>query len=62
MKINKSDLKKRLDKVDKDKLKDVNLEKGDTLAMIIAAFLTFFPPILIICGILYFVVWVIFLR
>lgn len=62
MKINRSDIKKRLNEVDEDKLKNVELEKGDTLAMMIAALITFLPPIIIICAILYFVVWFIFLR
>ena len=62
MKINRSDIKKRLNEVDEDKLKNAELEKGDTLAMIIAALITFLPPIIIICAVLYFVVWLIFLR
>lgn len=32
------------------------------LAMVIAAFITFLPPILIACAIIYFVLWLIFLR
>ena len=56
------ELKKRLNEVDEDKLKDVELEKGDIPAMIIAAMLTFIPPILIVCAIIYLVVALIFLR
>ena len=56
------ELKKRLNEVDENKLKDVELEKGDLPAMIIAAMLTFIPPILIVCAIIYFVVALIFLR
>lgn len=56
------ELKKRLNEVDEDKLKDVELEKGDIPAMIIAAMLTFIPPILVVCAIIYFVVALIFLR
>lgn len=56
------ELKQRLNEVDEDKLKDVELEKGDIPAMIIAAMITFIPPILIVCAILYFVVSLIFLR
>lgn len=55
-------IKNRLNKVDEDKLKDVDLEKHDMLAMVIAAFITFLPPILIACAIIYFVLWLIFLR
>ena len=49
------EIKNRLNKVDEDKLKDVDLEKHDMLAMVIAAFITFLPPILIACAIIYFV-------
>jgi hypothetical protein len=56
------DLKKRLNEVDEDKLKGVELEKGDMTAMIIAAMITFIPPILVVCAIIYFVVALIFLR
>ena len=56
------EIKNRLNKVDEDKLKDVDLEKHDMLAMVIAAFITFSPPILIACAIIYFVLWLIFLR
>ena len=56
------ELKHRLDEVDENKLKDVELEKGDIPAMIIAAMLTLIPPILIVCAIIYLVVALIFLR
>ena len=56
------EIKNRLNKVDEDKLKDVDLEKHDMLAMVIAAFITFLPSILIACAIIYFVLWLIFLR
>lgn len=39
-----------------------SLEKDDWLAILIAAFITFVPPILLCLGILYAVVYFLFLR
>ena len=57
-----SELKKRLNQVDEDKLNKMDLEKGDIRAMMIAAFITLVPPILIGCALIYLVLWFIFLR
>ncbi|MCL2603182.1 MAG: hypothetical protein FWD90_01730 [Defluviitaleaceae bacterium] len=38
----------------------LELEKGDLPAMIIAAFVVFFPFVLVFCGILGFIYWFIF--
>lgn len=57
-----SELKKRLNQVDEDKLNKMDLEKGDIRAMMIAAFITLVPPILIGCAFIYLVLWFIFLR
>lgn len=54
--------KEHLNEIDEDKLKDTEFEKGDAMAMFIAAVITFVPPILITCAAIYFVVWLIFLR
>lgn len=46
-----------------EELKDkAEFEKGDGLAMFIAAIVVFIPPLLIISGIMYFILWVLFLR
>ncbi|MCI6272743.1 MAG: hypothetical protein MR601_07350 [Erysipelotrichaceae bacterium] len=48
-----------------DKQIDENLsklEKDDYIAMFIAAFITFVPPILLILGIFYFVIYAFFNR
>lgn len=45
-----------------DKFKDVNLEKNDTNAMIIAALITFLPVLILVLGGLYFILWLFFLR
>lgn len=57
-----SELKKRLNQVDEDKLNKMDLEKGDIRAMVIAALITLVPPILIGCALIYGVLWFIFLR
>jgi hypothetical protein len=40
----------------------MDLEKGDFLAMCIAAFITFVPVLLLLMGVTYGVVWLLFLR
>ncbi|MEG0767955.1 MAG: hypothetical protein RR482_09580 [Clostridia bacterium] len=46
----------------KRRMEEVELEKTDVPAMIIAAFLTIFPALLIIIGILVAVLWFLFMR
>ena len=58
------------DKLPKNKSKEeldehyenVELEKGDLTAMIIAAFITFFPILLIALTVLCGLIWLLFLR
>ena len=38
------------------------LEKGDFLAMVIAAFITFFPVLIVAMLILYGLMWLLFIR
>ena len=38
--------------------KNIELEKGDFLAMVIAAFLTFFPVLLIAMTVIYGLLWI----
>jgi len=40
----------------------IELEKGDFFAMIIAAFITFFPVLLIAMAVLFGALWLLFLR
>ena len=42
--------------------KKVELEKGDLPAMIIAAFITFFPVLIIAMVVFYGVIWLLFMR
>ena len=42
--------------------KKVELEKGDLPAMIIAAFITFFPVLVIAMVVFYGVMWLLFMR
>lgn len=46
----------------KKKLKDTNFEKGDTLALIIAALITIVPAMLIIIASILGIVWLFFFR
>ncbi len=46
----------------REKFKDVEFEKNDTLALFLAALLTFIPAILLVVGIYFLVIWLIFLR
>lgn len=40
----------------------VEFEKGDLVAILIAAFTTIVPVVMLLLGIFYFVLWLIFLR
>lgn len=40
----------------------VEFEKGDLAAILIAAFTTIVPVVMLLLGIFYFVLWLIFLR
>ena len=42
--------------------KNVELEKGDLPAMIIAAFITFLPILIVVMAVVYGLVWLLFLR
>ena len=42
--------------------KNVELEKGDFLAMVIAAFITFFPVLVIAMVVIYGLLWLLLLR
>ena len=44
------------------KLKETQFEKGDLLALIIAALTTFVPAMLLVIGFMLGIVWLIFLR
>lgn len=46
----------------KQKLKETNFEKGDTLALIIAALITIVPTILIVILSILGIIWLFFLR
>jgi len=41
---------------------NVELEKGDFLAMVIAAFITFLPVLLIAMAVFYGMLWLLFIR
>jgi len=43
-------------------IESVGLEKGDLLAMIIAAFITFMPILIIAMVVFYGLIWLLFLR
>jgi len=45
-----------------DQMEKLELEKNDFLAMMIAAFITFVPVILIILAILFGALWLFFMR
>ena len=45
-----------------EQLKETPLEKGDFLAMVIAALLTFLPVLLILLGLLFFLICFFFYR
>ena len=47
--------------IDKDK-KDIDLEKGDFTAILIAAFTTLFPALLAVFGFFAFVIFFLFMR
>lgn len=46
----------------RQKLKETNFEKGDTLALIIAAMITIIPVVLIMIAAIVGVIWLFFLR
>ncbi len=56
--------KKLLEKEEENlkKMQDLNLEKNDALAMVIAALITFIPVLILVVVIFMFVIWIIFLR
>lgn len=58
--------RKRLRTTDEDELRErwnqISLEKGDIPAMMIAAFITLFPVVLLVGGVFALVIWGIFLR
>ncbi len=65
MKRQKNSLKKMAKEERKElmeQLKETPLEKGDFLAMVIAALLTFLPVLLILLGLLFFLIWFFFYR
>lgn len=63
MKLNKKSKRKLLSEEEIEaKFKGVEFEKNDTTAMIIAALITFLPPFLLMMGIIYGVIWLLFLR
>ena len=41
---------------------NIELEKGDFLAMVIAAFLTFFPVLLVAMAVVYGLMWLLVVR
>jgi len=45
-----------------DKMEEVELEKGDFLAMVIAAFITFLPVLLIASLVIFGLLWLLFGR
>ena len=44
------------------KLKETEFEKGDLLALIIAALATFIPMMLLVLGVMVGIIWLLFLR
>lgn len=58
---NKEEMKAREEELIELK-KTVELEKGDTLALIIAGFTTLFPMLLAILGVFVGIIWLLFLR
>ncbi|AGN23678.1 hypothetical protein PT250_01795 [Erysipelothrix rhusiopathiae] len=44
-----------------EKFKDVEFEKNDTTAMIIAAIVTLLPALLLVLGLIYGLLWLIFI-
>ena len=43
-----------------EKMKKMNLEKGDTKAMIIAAFLVYTPALIVVVGLIIGILWLLF--
>jgi uncharacterized membrane protein YqjE len=44
------------------KLRETEFEKGDLLALIIAALITFVPMMLVVLGIMVGIIWLFFIR
>ncbi len=44
------------------KLRETEFEKGDLLALIIAALLTFIPMMLVVLGVMVGIIWLFFIR
>lgn len=44
------------------KLKNIEFEKGDVPAMIIAGLLMFLPMMMVVIGVMVFIIWIFFLR
>lgn len=45
-----------------EKFKDVEFEKNDVRAMVIAALITFIPVVLLVGALIYGLIWILFLR
>ena len=56
--LNKKKTKEELD----DHYDKIELEKGDFLAMVIAAFITFIPVLIVICLVFFGLMWLVFIR
>jgi len=56
--------KKTKEELDKhfDSIEEVELEKGDFPAMVIAAIITFLPVLLIALAVIYGLLWLLFVR
>jgi len=56
--------KKTKEELDKhyDSIEEVELEKGDFPAMVIAALITFMPILLLALAVIYGVLWLLFVR
>ena len=56
--LNKKKTKEELD----EHYEKIELEKGDFLAMVIAAFITFLPVLIILLVLFYGIAWLFFIR
>jgi len=59
--LGKQKSKKELDE-HYDKMEQLELEKGDFLAMVIAAFITFLPVLLVTLTVVFGIAWLLFGR
>ena len=57
-KLGRKRSKKELD----EHYEGMDLEKGDFLAMVIAAFITFFPVLIILIVVIYGMIWLVMVR